>query len=799
MFNKSKKAFSLVELLVVITILAIIWAIWVSINDWYKEKTYNTKVVTDLSTIENTFIRYKQENSSFPSPEGNLKYITSDWSYAHDETEAYGFHWYITESTIPKRFISILPRDPKTNQYYVYGKTISWKSFEVAGVLSYWDKYESITKWNYIWKEPLYNLIREYNWPDFVYDKSKNNFPYNPEEMILTAKISSFTGNLTLNNTITDKNIILERQLIPWDNIKLSTWSTAIIYYSDWTVSYLWDNETPLELTLSVMKYKKDDNLFTRIRLALNFWTILTKASKMSPESNFDIYTVDTEASVRWTIFEIKRIEWENKTTVKVIKWSLFVNSINISNYEELLKNLKNDQEINPKYPIILPISSYVEIVPINWYQESILKEWGVIDIFSNWWASELLPQDEVEEKDVIPEDVVKVCDTWKHKEGDECVSNIRDCNIDDWNWHIIWTWKNSWNVTRWDCIAESCIDWYNEIENECVKENICPENKVFNWIGCILKTKTNVSCTWLPTNAFWNNVDNITQNWNWNKYTPSSTWTYSIPSSYSECMFKCKSTFIWKNSNCVCPPSQHIEWWICKNNTISCIITNWTWQKTWNTATQSRPVNCSVNCNPWFVPSWNSCVCPTDKHLENWSCVSNTRYNQSCSNLNYSNASPKISKITQNRSNWRSPSTTTRKHYNSNSGWCEFECKSTFSWNWSNCVCPSWTHLYNWSCLSCPDSTYQWDSSVKKCKKTVKVNWCWECPNWYSNFSDNRRLSACYWRGWGNRYLKRCNWTETLCWAEPKNSDNCKDHNHYWELNPTYDWNKTIYVNWIK
>jgi hypothetical protein len=33
--------------------------------------------------------------------------------------------------------------------------------------------------------------------------------------MLLTAKISSFTGNLTLNNTIIDKNIILERQLIP--------------------------------------------------------------------------------------------------------------------------------------------------------------------------------------------------------------------------------------------------------------------------------------------------------------------------------------------------------------------------------------------------------------------------------------------------------------------------------------------------------------------------------------------------------------------------------------------------------
>ncbi len=796
MFNKSKKAFSLVELLVVITILVILWVIWVSINDWYKQKTYNTKVATDLSTIENALIRFKQENSFIPSPEWNLKYFTSDWSYAHDETEAYGFHWFITEKTISKKYINVFPKDPKSNQYYAYGKTISWWFFEVAWVVEYWDKYESITKWNYIWKTSIYNLIREYNWPDFVYDKSKNNFPYNPEEMILTAKISSFTGDLTLNNTITDKNTILERQLISWDNIKLSTWSTAIIYYSDWTVSYLWDNETPLELTLSVMKYKKDDNLFTKIRLALNFWTILTKASKMATESNFDIYTTDTEASVRWTIFEIKRIEWENKTHIKVIKWSIFLNGINVSSYEELLETFDKDQEISPKYPINTLIPDYTEIVLVLWHQESILKEWGEITID---WTTDI-PQPII----INPDE----CKLDEHMESTGCKTNIETCDMKDLWWNKIWEWNKSWNITWGDCKAVSCIDGYEKIWDECVKINICDLNYTWDTSSntCIANTKT-VNCSWIsPNYSYKTTWDNYTQTWNWSIWTPTKNRWYN----QTVCGFRCNTNYTRNTStnSCVANTKTVSCGWVIPVNAINTTLTTYT--QTWNwsarTPIKNRWYNqtvCGFNCKTNYT--WNTSTN---------SCVANTK-TVSCGWVIPVNAiNTTLTTYTQTW-NWSARTPTKNRWYNQTV--CGFNCKTNYTWNTStnSCVANTKTVSCGWTfpshALRITATTYiqTWNWSVRTptknrwydqivcgfrcnidysriwgiCKaNTVNVSWYWceQCPAW---FGWEERFDSC-WLFW-NRYLWRCLnvkdtfWNNVICKKEESwswSNSNCND-----------------------
>jgi hypothetical protein len=38
-----------------------------------------------------------------------------------------------------------------------------------------------------------FNLIREYNGPNFVHNESTLHFPYNPSERVLTATIDSYT------------------------------------------------------------------------------------------------------------------------------------------------------------------------------------------------------------------------------------------------------------------------------------------------------------------------------------------------------------------------------------------------------------------------------------------------------------------------------------------------------------------------------------------------------------------------------------------------------------------------------
>lgn len=739
------KAFSLVELLVVITIMAIILAVWISINDWYKEKTYNTKVVTDLATIDNSLVRYKQENTFIPAPKWNIKYFTNNWSYAHDEIEAFWYNGFITENTIPKKYIVVLPKDPRSQQYYAYWKTISSSFYEIAWIVSHNQMYESVVKWNYDPKNSVYNLIREYNWPDFVFDKSKDSFPYNPDEMILTARITDFTWSLTINNTIIEKKAILDTQLVSWDNIKLSAWSTATIYYSDWSASYLWDWVNPLDMTLSVMKYKKKDNLVTRIRIALNFWRILTNASKMGSESNFDIYTVDTEASVRWTIFEIKRLQWATKTRIEVMKWSIILNWINISSYEELLEILWKDNDITPKYPILWLSSDIVSIEMIDWIQQSILKSPNYVELpYTNPTAScpsgQHLDTSNVCVYDVVDDVVI-----------DDVV--VDDVVVDDvvepCSWTIPTNWISNTSITTW---------WTrNYNENAWVCTFKCKPN--YNWDATIKQCKPItriVSCTWLPTaNAYWNTVNEITQTSNWSIWTPSNVWVYNIKASSNQCVFNCKNTFIRNWNNCVCQSWKHVEAWVCKTNTVSCgTIPNWTYTKTWNFTTNSRG-SCILTCNSWYSVSWTSCVLSTKTFPCHSKPSSNTVWNN-------------VSSYTQTLiwSNWI-PSSDSITEYNtiSSNTSCRYKCKSWTNRNWSSCIkCSSW---------------YSWDSSVKKCKKTISWYWCNNCPSGY--LSDKNRIGSClFW----NRYERKC-WTQI-----------CKSENNFYNCNDVtnYHWSITIY-----
>ena len=116
-----KSAFSLVEIIIVITIMVLLAVIWMSYNQSHNDKTYNTKISTDTATINNALESYTQENSSLPNPWWNINFFKSDWTYAHSLTGATTFwvYWNFVEKTIPKKYLNILPLDPRTNSYYI--------------------------------------------------------------------------------------------------------------------------------------------------------------------------------------------------------------------------------------------------------------------------------------------------------------------------------------------------------------------------------------------------------------------------------------------------------------------------------------------------------------------------------------------------------------------------------------------------------------------------------------------------------------------------------------------------------
>ena len=353
---QNKKAFSFVEIIITISIIALLVVIWMSYRWTQEQKATNVRTVADIWTLNNSLQTYLQDKNSLPEPKWNNNYFSTGAEYRHDANDAFWVHWFVTQDLLPKKYLDYLPLDPRTNQYYAYWKTINKNFYEVAWVIKKDENYITKVKWNYTsWEDLPNSLIREYNWPEFVEDWSKEAFPYNPEERVLIAKINSFSGTVSItwpNNSylINNEKQILNHTIVSWDTVSVSAGWQAYIFYSDWSQSTLWDSSKDSKLVFANMQYKQKNNLLTRIQLALDSGTLWTKATKLNSnweKSDFEVYTQDTEAAVRWTIFGVNR-NW-NKTKITVKQWTVTVkkiekqNGANISNISELVKEIKKE------------------------------------------------------------------------------------------------------------------------------------------------------------------------------------------------------------------------------------------------------------------------------------------------------------------------------------------------------------------------------------------------------------------------------------------------------------------------
>jgi len=344
--KSNKRAFSFVEIVITLSIIVLLAVIWLNANNNYQERTVNAKIVSDIETINNALTEYANESNSLPLPGGNNNFFKADASYAHsyDDNETFWVHGFITEDTIPKKYLQVVPLDPATNQYYAYGKTKEQNNtimnyakvanqFEIAWVFKENNTSRAFVRGNYTAKVWPFNLIREYNGPNFVFDEGMY-LPYNGDERLLTAKIWDYSGNVTINGSTVN---ISSTELVAGDEIVVPAWETADIYFSDGSKSILWDSTTESRLILSQLDFVQEDNLATKVKLVLGGGTLWNKATNLDQDSGFEIYTTDSTAAVRWTIF------WVNKTTsntnVTVQKWKIEIAKVTSATDTDTLKD----------------------------------------------------------------------------------------------------------------------------------------------------------------------------------------------------------------------------------------------------------------------------------------------------------------------------------------------------------------------------------------------------------------------------------------------------------------------------
>jgi hypothetical protein len=76
--------------------------------------------VADIATINTAISANNQEQTEIVLPQWNTNNFTRSGAYVHDFSDAFWIYGNFTENVLAKKFLNIIPLDPRTNQYYSY-------------------------------------------------------------------------------------------------------------------------------------------------------------------------------------------------------------------------------------------------------------------------------------------------------------------------------------------------------------------------------------------------------------------------------------------------------------------------------------------------------------------------------------------------------------------------------------------------------------------------------------------------------------------------------------------------------
>ncbi len=130
--NKQKQAFTLVELIVVITILAILWTISFISLQWYSKNARDSIRISDTSNMKISLELFHLNSGKYPLPDdyGTFTYLWSDLFY----------QWYFWNNVIQSisRNMTEVPTDPLTDKKYIYSVANNKNELEILSLLE-WD------------------------------------------------------------------------------------------------------------------------------------------------------------------------------------------------------------------------------------------------------------------------------------------------------------------------------------------------------------------------------------------------------------------------------------------------------------------------------------------------------------------------------------------------------------------------------------------------------------------------------------------------------------------------------------
>lgn len=286
--NKWEKWFTLVELIVVITILAILWTIAFISMQWYSKSSRDSVRISDMSAISSSLALFNIESWKFPDVT-NPYDVTFSWSIAWTQW----IFWEATFNNVDK--LDKIPIDPLTWKNYSYSITSSKSEYQLSGLLendelwlisdiyAEWEKkWNAIVRWTYNWK-----VLRISNWniSYVLATPSIVSWEMNTLENIYTNKSFVYNGysNLPFSLSWSSYNTLSESNL----NLVSSIPSEYIVY--SWSISDLSDPSDSSERLIMLSKLKtayswtlNSDSSIAQITSIDNFSDTNTQAVDLS-------------------------------------------------------------------------------------------------------------------------------------------------------------------------------------------------------------------------------------------------------------------------------------------------------------------------------------------------------------------------------------------------------------------------------------------------------------------------------------------------------------------------------------
>ena len=229
---KAKKAFTLVELIVVITILAILWSIAFVSLQWFQADARDSKRVAEVNNVKKSLELFSLKAWKYPKPD-NAEQVKYD-------DELLWYQWTVWDNVIQQlsRNLSEKPLDPLYNTEYIYSLTNNETKYEIMSVYE-WDIVASLPliETTYANENLTAKVEWTYNW---VYVKSTSY--YVPLPSIITSE--EVTWWLTLTWWNINSQVVNGKKNIPqiWtiNRVTNNNWEWTIVnlsVYWTWVTS----------------------------------------------------------------------------------------------------------------------------------------------------------------------------------------------------------------------------------------------------------------------------------------------------------------------------------------------------------------------------------------------------------------------------------------------------------------------------------------------------------------------------------------------------------------------------------